>query len=204
MIRPNITQDAPPTDIAVGGVNYTIHTDFRVWIDVLHDMRQLITEPRDEEDILHNATIITITCTKLMDKPIAWESAEQIYGYLNAVSEFAKGYAQPKLNGSGKSSNVQTYSFEQDINAICIAFRKYYGIDISYAGQELHWWLFLEYFRNLCGDDLLILKLMEIRGYDGNDKELKKQAARFALQTEKTAQEEREMEEINKEFFGAV
>lgn len=203
MTRPNIIMDAPPTAITVGGLSYTIETDFRVWIDVLHDMRQLIPDATSEEDIRTNAEIVTLLAIKITGKPIVWESIEQITDFVRAVSDFLRGYPQPPVGDGGKTG-VQTYSFDHDLGAICIAFKKYYGEDISYTRKEpMHWWIFMEYFRNLCGDDLMILKLMEIRGYDGKDKELRKQAARFALPVEQTAAEKRALQEIADEFYGA-
>ena len=204
MIHPNIVMDAPPTSLEVGGLSYSIETDFRVWIDVLADMKKLLPVQETDMDILHNAEIITFVSIKLMGKPIKWESMEQIADFIAAVAKFSTGYPQPPVSSSGTENPVQTYSFDYDINAIAIAFKKYYGIDITYANKEpLHWWLFLEYFRNLCGDDLLILKLMEIRGYTGKDKELRKQAARFALPIEQTEAEKRMMDDIADEFYGA-
>lgn len=203
MLRPNIVMDAPPTAITVGGLLYSIETDFRIWIDVASDMRKLIPEAREDEEIVHNAEIITIICVKIMGKPIAWESAEQIMDFIAEITQFMAGYPQPPI-GASESAGAQTYSFDYDLNSIAVAFRKYYGIDITYTQEEpLHWWLFLEYFRNLCGDDLMILKLMEIRGYDGKDKELRKQAARFALPVEQTEAERRVLQDIADEFYGA-
>ena len=40
-MRPNYAQDAPPTSIEVGGFAYPCETDFRVWIEVMSQMRQI-------------------------------------------------------------------------------------------------------------------------------------------------------------------
>lgn len=203
MLRPNIVMDEPPTTITVGGLSYKVATDFRIWIDVMRDMRDMVPDAESEDDILHNSEIVTIVSAKVLGRPIKWEGIEQIGEFISEVTGFLKGYPQAPVESDSRE-RAQTYSFEYDLAPICIAFRKYYGIDISYRQEEpLHWWIFLEYFRNLCGDDLMILKLMEIRGYSGKDKELRRQASRFALPVEQTYDEKKALEEIADEFYGA-
>lgn len=203
ILRPNIAMDAPPTSIDVGGFTYTINTDYRVWIGVLHDLRELLPAPATEEEIAHNAVMLTkISMDILFGKPMKWETGEQIAEFLQAVSTFASGYPSAPIKPDNRV-RPQTFSFEHDINPIVLAFKRYYGEDISYTCESYHWWIFLEKFQALCGDDLMILKLMEIRGYTGKDEELKRQASRFAIPHEQTASERLMMSEINDEFYGA-
>lgn len=198
MMRPNLAQDAPPTALMVGGVSYNIDVDFRVWIGVLHDLRNLIPTPRTSEHALHNAETLskieTAVFGKVIEQPVA--------SVLEAITEFAHGYPDPPV-GEGKSSSVQTYSLDWDINYIVIAIMNQFGIDLTYRRTEpFHFWEFMVYFRALCGDHY-ILRLMEIRGYDGKDSELRRQAQRFALPVEQTAEDEAVSDIFNELFYNA-
>ena len=52
------------------------------------------------------------------------------------------------------------------------------------------------YFRALSGSHY-ILRLMEIRGYNGKDSEMKRQAQRFALPMEMTAEDRSALDAFN-------
>ena len=75
MLRPKLAQDAPPTRLTVGGVDFDINVDYRVWIGVLNDLREIILHPSTPEHALHNATIImqleTAVFGRLIDAQVA-------------------------------------------------------------------------------------------------------------------------------------
>lgn len=198
MLRPNYAQDAPPTELKVGGVSYSIQTDFRIWIDVLRRVRDLITKPKSIDHIMHNTKVLTdieyMVFGKVLEHP-----ADEV---LDAINEFAIGYPSAPV-GEGKTPNVQTYSFDHDLNWIIMAIRNQSGTDLSYRRKEpFHWWEFLLEFHALCGDHY-ILRLMEIRGYDGKDREMQRQAQRFALPRENTADDQLMLDEFDALFPGA-
>lgn len=198
MMRPNLAQDRPPASINVGGHSYSINTDFRVWIGVLHDLRNLYPTPRNPEQALHNAELIAKVETAVFNKVIN----EPVASVLEAITDFARGYPEPPV-GEGNGTRVQTYSLDWDINYIIIAIMNQFGIDLSYRRTEpFHFWEFMLYFRALCGDHY-ILRLMEIRGYDGKDSELRRQAQRFALPVEQTAEDEAVSDIFNELFYNA-
>lgn len=197
MMRPNLAQDTPPTELMVGGVLYSINVDFRVWIDVLHDLRDLISTPATPEQAMHNAQTVARIEEAIFGRVIP----AAVPDVLEAVSAFAAGYPEPPVSGGGR--DVQTYSFDWDINYIVIAIMNQFGIDLTYRRKEpFHFWEFLLYFRALCGDHY-ILRLMEIRGYDGKDPEMKRQAQRFALPRETTAEDQAILDEFDAMFFNA-
>ena len=198
MMRPNLAQDAPPTEITVGGNSYCVNIDFRVWIDVLRNMANLITSPKSMEHVLHNTQVIADMQKAVFGKIIPHPADE----VLNAIVAFSKGYPEAPV-GEGKNRNVQTYSFDYDLNYIIIAIRNQSGIDLSYRRKEpFHWWEFLLEFHALCGDHY-ILRLMEIRGYDGKDSEMKQQAQRFALPRINTAEAQVMLDEFDDIFYNA-
>lgn len=198
MMRPNLAQDAPPTELSVGGNSYCINVDYRVWVDVLHELRNLIPTPKTPEQALHN----TETITKIEKAVFGRVIHESVVSVLDAITKFAAGYPEAPI-GEGKQANVQTYSLDWDLNYIIIAIMNQYGIDLSYRRTEpFHFWEFLVYFRALCGDHY-ILRLMEIRGYDGKDNEMKRQAQRFALPRENTAEDQAMLDEFDDIFYNA-
>lgn len=198
MLRPNLAQDAPPTELSVGGNSYSINVDYRVWIDVLHDLRNIIPIPKTPEQAMHNTETIANIEKKVFGKVIK----ENVAFVLDAIATFAAGYPEAPV-GEGKQQNVQTYSFDWDLNYIIIAIMNQYGIDLTYRRKEpFHFWEFLVYFRALCGDHY-ILRLIEIRGYDGKDTEMKRQAQRYALPRENTAEDQAMLDEFDEIFYNA-
>lgn len=196
MLRPNLAQDAPPTKLTVGGVDFDINVDYRVWIGVLNDLREIILHPSTPEHALHNATIIMQLETAVFGRLID----AQVADVLKAITEFSRGYPEAPV-GESDTSRAQTYSFDYDLNYIILAIQKQFGVDISYRrGKPFHWWMFLLYFRALSGSHY-ILKLMEIRGYTGDDKEMRKQARRFALPIVRTANDDANEAELKDIFY---
>ena len=197
MMRPNLAQDAPPTEISVGGNSYSINVDFRVWIDVLHDLRDIVSTPETAEQAMNNANTIVKIENAVFGKTIP----EGLSNVLNAIADFAAGYPEAPVGDGGHG--VQTYSFDWDLNYIILAIRAQFGIDLSYRCTEpFHFWEFMAYFRALCGDHY-ILRLMEIRGYDGKEPELKRQAQRYALPREITAEDQAVLDAFDDIFYNA-
>lgn len=196
MLRPNLAQDAPPTKLSVGGVDFDINVDYRVWIGVLDDLREIILSPSTPEHALHNATIIMQIETAVFGRPID----AQVADVLKAITEFSRGYPEAPV-GDGDANRAQIYSFDYDLNYIILAIRNQFGVDLSHRrNKPFHWWMFLLYFRALSGNHY-ILKLMEIRGYTGDDKELRKQARRFALPIVRTANDAANEAELDAIFY---
>lgn len=190
MLRPNLAQDAPPSALTVGGAEFDINVDFRVWIGVLHDLRDMFPTPDDVEQAMHNVEIIQKIEMDVFGRILPVPAPE----VLHAITEFSMGYPEaPVQPGNG----APTYSFDWDINYIVIAIQNQFGIDLSYQREEpFHWWLFLLYFRALSGSHY-ILRLMEIRGYNGKDSEMKRQAQRFALPMEMTMEDQAMLDAFN-------
>ena len=101
---------------------------------------------------------------------------------VNGIMKFAAGY--PETQYPAEESGSPVFSFKHDLNYIILAIRSQYGINLSHAsGVKCHWWEFLLMFHGLCGNHY-ITKLMEIRGYDGKDNDLRKLARRYAVPDE--------------------
>lgn len=198
MPRPNLAQDPPPAEITVGGVSYSINIDFRVWLDVMRLMRDIMAMPTTPEQINRNLEVFAQIEYLVFGKLIPHPAHEM----LDAVREFLLGYPEAPVSAGGKQK-AQTYSFDWDLNYIILAIRNQSGIDLSYNRKEpFHWWLFLLEFKSLCGDHY-ILRLIEIRGYDGKEPELKQQAQRYALPRETTAEDQAILDEFDALFYNS-
>ena len=196
MLRPNLAQDAPPTTITVGGAQYDIDVDYRVWIDVMHDLRDMIQHPTTPEHAMHNVRALLRIEMAVFGRPIE-APADDV---LAEIAAFLRGYPEAPI-GEGDGRRAQTYSFDYDLSYIILAIQNQFGVDLSYARSEpFHWWLFLLYFRALSGSHY-ILRLMEIRGYSGDDKDMRRQARRFALPTERTANDAANEAELKDIFY---
>lgn len=197
MLRPNYAQDAPPTEITVGGVAYPVDTDYRTWLGVIGSARNLITNPKTADDVVHNVEVISEIETAVFGHVLKHPANE----VLDAINDFSTGYPQAPV-GQGKNG-IQTYSFDYDLNYIIMAIRNQSGIDLSYRRKvTFHWWEFLLEFNTLCGDHY-ILRLMEIRGYDGSDREMQRQARRFALPRENSADDQQMLDDFDALFPNA-
>lgn len=197
MPRPNLAQDAPPTAIVVGGAEYAVNVDYRVWIGVLRDLRELILNPDMPETMLKDLETIRKIETDVFGRVIDAPAVQ----VLRAINDFSKGYPEVPV-GRGEGAQVQTYSFDWDLNYIILAIENQFRVDLSYRRKEpFHWWLFLLYFRALSGEHY-ILRLMEIRGYRGKDADMRKQARRFALPEENNARDRAGEAALKDIFYG--
>lgn len=199
----NFATAAPPETITVNGGAYSINTDYRIWIEILDvfmfksdDLNALLrciqTAFCDPEDVLHH---------------------EDIESVLEAMCTFLLGYPKEKMEdeeqaGINRSDdddgmNQERYfDFKYDLNWIIIAIRNQSGIDLSYKCKHFHWWLFLLEFESL-EDHHYFSRLRHIREYNGEDKEMLEQKARFALPVRRTAEQRKEIEEFDKLFYNS-
>lgn len=196
-MRPNYAQDAPPASIEVGGCLYPCETDYRVWLDVLRQLRELRTDDTTPDgQAIFAAQIIELEKTVFG----GYLKDENPADVIRAIADFSQGYPTAPTRETGTAE--RTYSFEYDLNEIIIAIRNQSGIDLSYRRKEpFHWWEFLLEFRTLCGEHY-ILNLMEIRGYKGKDPAMKRRKQACALPEEFTAAEKAAYAAWSAEFDG--
>ncbi|MEE0777099.1 MAG: Gp15 family bacteriophage protein, partial [Bacillota bacterium] len=92
------------------------------------------------------------------------------------------------------------FDFKIDMNSIIIAIRDQSGIDLSKRKEPFHWWRFLLEFYNLTPEHH-ICKLMELRAYDGDDKEMKRARDAVALPVKISKRQKRFEDEMDKIFY---
>lgn len=199
MLRPNLAMDPPPECITVNGAAYPAHTDYRVWIQIMSLLREILPSADTPAQQAHNADVMMQIEDLAFGGLLSDEAADDV---LRAVLAFARGYPSAP-HGATADDGPITYSLDYDLNEIIIAIRNQSGIDLSYRRAEpFHWWLFLLEFRTLCGDHY-ILRLMDVRGYRGTDSDMRRQQRANALPAEHTAAEREALSEINELFYGA-
>ena len=190
MFRPNYAQDAPPQSIRVGGADYAVNVDFRVWIDILDRARELYASVGTLEEARHNARVLA----DLQKMAFGGVLAESPAAVLRAMMAFARGY--PTMVGEDVGADEdgeELLSFDYDINDLVLAIRAQSGVDLSYRRREpYHWWEFLLQVRALCGDHR-ILRVMETRALKGDSREARLAKRRVRLPHKPTAGERRSL-----------
>lgn len=190
----------PPEYITVNGTKYPINSDFRIWLKVTTKLDELdyISDDKDVmcDNIIIIADIINMVFGKLINEPYT-----DTFG---AILDFMKGYPeQENKNCSGAGSGKRLFDFNHDINYIIIAIRNQSGIDLSHRRKEpFHWWDFLMEFKTL-EDRHYICKVMGYRGYEGDNKELKRLKNLHALPENLTRTQQRIIEELDEIFYNS-
>ena len=84
MFRSNNAQDAPPQSIRVGGADYAVNVDFRVWIDILDRARELYASVGTLEEARHNARVLAEMQRLAFGRPLGRPSAAVLRAMMDA------------------------------------------------------------------------------------------------------------------------
>lgn len=137
----------PPTSINVGGKEYQINTDFRIWLDFLSK-----TENRNVDEVVKSV----LNFMKSQGLPICEETFEKVLNFYTCGKNHGGGHEDKKSKG-------KAVDFCKDEPLIFSAFWAQYGINIR--KEPLHWWDFIAMFQGL-SETHLIVKIMGIRTMD--------------------------------------
>lgn len=188
---PNLATMDPPEYIEVNGIEYPVNYHYLTWIQVLDLLDELdFDELEEDQDII--IEIEELVFGNILN--------ENIFSVLAAVSEFAAGYPKPINERASASSHRRIVDFGIDLNSILIAIRDQSGIDLIKNDVLFHWWRFLVEFENL-RDEHHICKIMELRAYNGDDKDMKKARDMVALPQKITRKDQRFEEEMADLFY---
>ena len=132
-----------PNALEVDGVEYPIHTDFRVWI----------------------AWIMEAETQRTASIAIFSEEVPDGMEWVEVAQQFA---SNPDQTPTGKGARDRAYDFLEDGGRIVSGFMKDYGINLTDPDLEMHWHLFLELFRGL-SDDTVMVRAMGYRTYSDSD-----------------------------------
>ena len=150
----NMFLDSVPSSLMIGGTEYIINTDYRVWIR--YQLMLFDSEEDDPEELYQKILNLVFTDKKPPQKDYE-ETTEQIMWFYRC------GKPLPKITGKNK----ETFSYEHDDGYISAAFRQQYQIDLDEV--KLHWWKFYAYFLSL-QDDTEIVKIMGYRSIEISSK----------------------------------
>lgn len=189
---PNIATLSPPETLDICDTEYPINWHYVTWIQVIDLLDELDFEALEEDaDIIEEIELLVFGCV----------IRENAYNVLAAVTEFAAGYPRPKNErATAESTSRRIVDFGIDLNSILIAIRDQSGYDLTQSDELFHWWRFLVEFENLKADHH-ISRIMELRAYDGDDRERKKLRDMVALPPKITRRERRLDQEMADLFY---
>ena len=150
-----------PTSLTVGGVGFSIRTDFRVILDLLANLN----DPQFEDD--EKALIMLKTIYIDSDK-IPQENLEEAIE--KAVEFIDAGISNDKKN------KPSTMDWEQDAPIIIPAVNRVLGREIR-AVESLHWWTFIGAYMEI--GQSLFSSVVQIREKKAKGKKLEKDEQEF-------------------------
>lgn len=175
-----------PNVIKIGGKPYSIHTDFRYWLEFY----DLITH-NDLEELTNKDFLFLFK----NDVPIFQDFFEELINF------FVNPNATP--NGNGGSSE-QMFDYILDGEYIYASFMQVYGIDLT--SVNMHWHKFKALFISL-PDYCKMRNIMAYRGYEKETKKYeqlaKERKEEWTLPRKESKIDEKIMESINEEFYNS-
>ena len=178
----DLTKRTLPNTINVGGVLFSINTDYRIWLRFENSLKNL-----------HKGDSLDLRYLFKNDYPV-----------INDISGLLE-FSRPKniLPRPIKSSDVIPLDYEIDSDLIYSAFLGQYGIDLVDI-EELHWHKFLALLNGL-NDSQKLSEVMGYRCYEKpNEKEDIYEKLKYAWEIEPplTNEQQAELDEFNKLFGG--
>lgn len=139
----DLTKRSLPNTVRVGGRDFSVYTDFRLWMRFEMEVNHMKRSDRIDVGYLFKN-----------DKPV----------YCNMEELFVFSRPKEELPRQTRHSNVVVLDYKLDADYIYSAFMSQYGIDLLEV-EELHWHKFLALFKGL-KDDEVICKIMSYRCYE--------------------------------------
>ncbi|MBO5372468.1 MAG: hypothetical protein J6A75_07090 [Lachnospiraceae bacterium] len=139
----DLTRKTLPNTVRVGGRDFSIYTDFRLWMRFEIEVSRMKRGDRIDVGYLFQN-----------DKP----------SYCNLEELFSFSRPKEELPRQIRHSNAIVLDYRLDADYIYSAFLSQYGIDLLEV-KELHWHKFLALFKGL-KDDEVICKIMSYRCYE--------------------------------------
>ncbi len=128
-----------PTSLTVGGVDFTIRTDYRAILDILIALNDKVIDDR-----LKPVVILEIMYPDF--KNISQENLQEAINKACWFIDCGKKY------NDGKHIKPKLVDWEQDAGIIIPAVNKVAHVEIR-SLEYLHWWTFMSYFMEI-GDSL--------------------------------------------------
>lgn len=129
----NFLTTKPPETVVLSGLEYPVHTDFRIFLEI----EGLLQSEEQEKGLLQALSLF------YGGVPVDVEAGmERLAWFFRCGKPAAKGRGQ---------TTKPAFSFAQDGELIYAAFLEQYGIDLIEV-KHLHWWKFMALFEGLKAD----------------------------------------------------
>ncbi len=175
----DLTKHSLPNTISVNGREYSIYTDFRIWLRFENSLKG-----RHEHDQIEIGYL--------------FKNERPVYTDIRNILAFSRPKNELPRPVRGTSSDVTVIDFEIDSDLIYAAFLQQYGIDLVDI-PEMHWHKFLALLHGLKGT-----KLDEVMGYRCYEKQHNKDIDPYeelreawTIEPPLTAEEEEELDAFN-------
>lgn len=195
----NLANQKPPEYLEINGSVYPINYHYLTWIEIIGLLDEIDFEILYDAEAEKKEELEIIA--EIEELAFGAVIPENIYDVLARISGFAAGYPKAKNDRAVQSgSSRRVVDFALDLNSILIAIRDQSGIDLIDHDGLFHWWRFLVEFENLTAEHH-ISKLMELRAYDGDNKELKRARDAVALPPKITRSDRRLEDDMAALFY---
>jgi hypothetical protein len=175
-----------PTSLQVGGVGYSIRTDFR---DVLRVLSNFSSSKYNEQEKAMATIIIMFPAWKEIPQELYGEALEQVTDFIDA------GIAK-----SGKESPA-TMDWDKDAPIIIPAVNRVLGKEIR-AMEYLHWWTFVAAYMEIGRS--LFSSVVSIRKKRLDGEKLDDEEKKFLRENRELIELKQERSEEEKEFLSKL
>ena len=179
----DLTKKSLPNTIRIRGKDFSIYTDFRVWMKFMIEANKALL----------NGKGFDVAFLFKNDMPYRID--------LKDLFEFANPKNPLPRNTRQTDDQVITLDYEIDSDLIYAAFLQQYSIDLIEV-EDLHWWKFLALLKGLNGT-----KLDDVMKWRNYKKDTRKNVDVYEelrdaweIQRELSEQEKQELEEFSKQF----
>lgn len=175
-----------PTSLTIGGVGYSIRSDFR---DVLHVLSVLSSSKYNEQEKAMATIIIMFPAWKEIPQELYGEALEQVSHFIDAG-----------ISKSGKESPA-TMDWDKDAPIIIPAVNRVLGKEIR-ALEYLHWWTFVAAYMEI--GNSLFSSVVSIRKKRLDGEKLDDEEKKFLRENRELIELKQERSEEEKEFLSKL
>lgn len=137
----NIITDTLPKSVSLGGKQYPIKTDFKVWLKFYQIIKDKSKSPAEK---FTDAVLCCFDPEKCKKLPDSYEET------IKVLFDF---FAGTPTGQKGKKSAEKIFDFTEDASYIYSSFFQEYGIDLTES--SMHWFKFLTLLSGLSEDSRL-------------------------------------------------